>query len=163
MTSLVITILVFLTVGAVFLAANLLAGKLVRPHKPGAEKAAAYECGEVPVGDARVQFDARFYVAALLFIVFDVEMAFLFPWAVVFGSTAQLADPAATDRIALVQQMDPTATVAPPAATAGAFAELAFLELLTFFGILLVGFAYIWHRGDLAWVTGTATATAEEP
>ncbi len=59
-------------------------GRLVRPKQPHPEKAAAYECGEPAIGDSWVQFDLRFYTVALVFIVFDVELALLWPWAVVF-------------------------------------------------------------------------------
>lgn len=138
---LVATILVFLAVGVLFLAANLVVGKLVRPDRPSPEKSEVYECGEEPIGPAWVQFDLRFYVVALLFVIFDVEIAFFFPWAVVFGTATRSAD-------GLVPGSDPAA--------AAAFARFAFLELLTFFGILLVGFAYLWKRGDLEWVRSTA-------
>ena len=81
----VLLFLVFLAVGSVFLLANLLVGRLVRPNKPSPEKSQIYECGEEPIGTAWIQFDLRFYVVALLFVIFDVEIAFFFPWAVVFG------------------------------------------------------------------------------
>src|SRR5439155_120223 len=68
-------------------------GCFLRPSKMDAEKGSIYECGEPTVGSAWVQFDLRFYVVALLFVIFDVEMAFFFPWAVVFGQANQLADP----------------------------------------------------------------------
>src|SRR5580765_6944752 len=92
MTSLVVTILVFLAVGSAGLLANLVLGKLVRPDKPSPEKGDIYECGEEPVGTAWIQFDLRFYVVALLFVIFDVEVAFFFPWAIVFGKANQLAN-----------------------------------------------------------------------
>ena len=85
MTTLVLFVLIFLAAGATLLAANLVIGRFVRPDRPNAEKAEVYECGEEPIGDAWVQFDLRFYVVALLFVIFDVELAFFFPWAVVFG------------------------------------------------------------------------------
>ena len=132
MTQAVLIFLIFLAVGAVFLAVNLIVGKLVRPNTPSKEKSGIYECGELPVGSSWIQFDLRFYVVALLFVIFDVEIAFFFPWAVVFGNA--------------IQQRDAGNAVA------GAFAEFAFLELLVFFAILLVGFAYLWKRGDLEWV-----------
>src|SRR5919202_1328921 len=93
MTGLVAAILVFVAVGAGFLLANLLVGWLIRPNRPDPEKATIYECGEPTVGSAWVQFDLRFYVVALLFVVFDVEVALLFPWALVFGQVNSLADP----------------------------------------------------------------------
>jgi NADH:ubiquinone oxidoreductase subunit 3 (subunit A) len=62
-----------------------MAGKLIRPSTPDAEKGTIYECGEPTIGTAWVQFDLRYYVVALLFVIFDVEVAFFFPWAEVFG------------------------------------------------------------------------------
>ena len=158
MTTLVVTLLVFVGMGVVLLAANLLVGRLVRPHAPTPEKHEPYECGEAPIGTAWVQFDLRFYVVALLFLVFDVELAFFFPWAVVFGTANKLADPAiATEqRLELARQLTPSATTAPPVESAYTFAQFAFLEMLVFFAILLLGFAYLWKRGDLAWVRSTA-------
>lgn len=158
MTSLVATLLVFATVGALLLAVNLIAGRLVRPEKPSPEKLEIYECGEVPIGSAWIQFDLRFYVVALLFVIFDVEIAFFFPWAVVFGTASQLADGAkpTAARVELVQQLTPAATAAPAPAAAHSFAAFAFAEMMVFFAILLVGFAYLWARGDLEWVRSTA-------
>ena len=163
MTALVATILVFVFVGCAFLAGNLLLGKLIRPSTPTPEKGEVYECGEQPIGSAWIQFDLRFYVVALLFVIFDVEIAFFFPWAVVFGSANQLADPARpeAERAVARARLDPTPqTPAVPdpseAAAAGSLARLAFVELMVFFGILLVGFAYLWRRGDLEWVRSVA-------
>src|SRR6186997_2315510 len=82
----------FATVGFVFLFANLLVGRLLRPSNPHTEKLEIYECGEPTIGSSFVQFDLRFYVVALLFIIFDVEVAFFFPWAAVFGKTTNLMD-----------------------------------------------------------------------
>lgn len=81
----------FAVVGFVFLFANLVVGLLVRPKSPNEEKLEVYECGEPTIGSSFVQFDLRFYVVALLFIIFDVEVAFFFPWATVFGKATQLA------------------------------------------------------------------------
>lgn len=163
MPSLVASLLIFLGVGVAFLGANLLLGWLVRPRRPDSIKDIVYECGEEPVGDARVQFDLRFYVVALLFIVFDVEIAFFFPWAVVFGSATRAVDPTLTAE----QQAQAAANlglIADPAAMSG-LATLAFLELAVFFGVLLVGFAYLWKRGDLEFVRTTAgqSSVPEQP
>src|SRR5438132_10585926 len=84
-------LLLFTLVAIVFLFAHLMAGKLVRPIKPDPEKLTIYECGEPTIGSAWIQFDLRFYVVALLFVIFDVEVAFFFPWAVVFGKANTLA------------------------------------------------------------------------
>src|SRR5687768_98426 len=83
----------FALVGIVFLFVNLLVGQLLRPHDPHPEKLEIYECGEPTIGSSFVQFDLRFYVVALLFIIFDVEVAFFFPWAAVFGKSTNMADP----------------------------------------------------------------------
>ena len=83
--------LLFVAVGAAFILVNLLVGKLIRPVRPHQEKETIYECGEPTIGSAWVQFDLRYYVIALLFVIFDVEVAFFFPWAVVFGKANELA------------------------------------------------------------------------
>ena len=83
----------FVALGAAFLFVNLLIGWLVRPQVPNSEKLEVYECGEPTIGSSFVQFDLRFYVVALLFIIFDVEVALFFPWATVFGKAVQMADP----------------------------------------------------------------------
>ena len=126
-----------------------------------------YECGEQPIGTAWVQFDLRFYVVALLFVIFDVELAFFFPWAVVFGSATRAADesqPAAA-RAEAAKELQPPgdqklsvtrARIPPEPEAAKSLAWLAFADILVFFGVLLVGFAYLWRRGDLKWVRSTA-------
>src|SRR6476660_7515279 len=93
MPELLAYLLLFTSVGVAFILVNLTVGKFIRPAKMNAEKATIYECGEPTIGSAWVQFDLRFYVVALLFVIFDVEMAFFFPWAVVFGKANELADP----------------------------------------------------------------------
>jgi NADH-quinone oxidoreductase subunit A len=81
---LVVGILLFALAGFVIAFGGLTVGRIVRPTLPHPEKGAAYECGEPAIGDSWVQFDLRFYTVALVFIVFDVELALLWPWAVVF-------------------------------------------------------------------------------
>src|SRR5438046_10679566 len=95
MSDLVLILLIFMATGLTLLAANLVLGRLVRPEQPSPEKGEVYECGEQPIGSAWIQFDLRFYVVALLFVIFDVELAFFFPWAVVFGSANRAANEAA--------------------------------------------------------------------
>src|SRR6478609_596181 len=92
-TSIVAYLALFATMGFLFLFLTLLVGRLLRPHAPNAEKLEVYECGEPTIGSSFVQFDLRFYVVALLFIIFDVEVAFFFPWATVFGKATHLMDP----------------------------------------------------------------------
>src|SRR5436853_5167308 len=84
-------LVLFAGAAVIFLFANLVIGRLVRPRLPNVEKLEVYECGEPTIGSSFVQFDLRFYVVALLFIIFDVEVAFFFPWATVFGKATQLA------------------------------------------------------------------------
>jgi NADH-quinone oxidoreductase subunit A len=160
MTEVVGHFLVF-TISAIgFLIVPLLLGKLIRPRLPNAEKDATYECGEPTIGSSYIQFDLRFYVVALLFIIFDVEVVFFFPWATVFGTAMQLSDPNLQPVVR--QQLSEQLLTLPPgslpadqAITAQSALTLgwtSFIDVAAFFAILLVGFAYVWKRGDLDWV-----------
>ncbi|MFQ5730512.1 MAG: NADH-quinone oxidoreductase subunit A [Planctomycetaceae bacterium] len=184
MTELVGHFLMFTLVAVGFLIVPLLIGRLLRPKLPSPEKDAIYECGEPTIGTSYIQFDLRFYVVALLFIIFDVEVAFFFPWATVFGGANQLADNRLDPqtRVAISEKLlnrkpgtlpagqeipSGVATDAEkkagkqPAAGALQLAQVALLDILVFFGVLLVGFAYVWKRGDLNWVRAM-TAKAKE-
>lgn len=77
-------VLLFIATGAIFVGIALFVSKLIRPDRPNATKLMSYECGEIPFGDARVQFNNRFYIIGLMFLIFEVEILLLFPWAVVF-------------------------------------------------------------------------------
>jgi NADH-quinone oxidoreductase subunit A len=161
--------LVFTIVAVIFLFIHLVMGSFIRPSIPDAEKLTIYECGEPTVGSAWVQFDLRYYVVALLFVIFDVEVAFFFPWAAVFGKANQLSNPDAQNRTQLSKQLEPSGVtparktalkitkrdesvepIQPGAAASWAF--IAFWDIAVFFGVLLVGFAYVWRRGDIDWV-----------
>src|SRR4051794_5141591 len=102
-------LLLFVGLAVFFVFIHLVIGKLVRPIQPNAEKLTIYECGEPTVGSAWIQFDLRFYVVALLFVIFDVEVAFFFPWALVFNKATELARPDLPDkqRVALVGELAP--------------------------------------------------------
>src|SRR6202041_2082217 len=89
--NLAVYILLFTSVGVGFILVHLILGKVIRPNRPGAEKGTIYECGEPTIGSAWIQFDLRFYVVALLLVIFDVEVAFFFPWAEVFGRANDVA------------------------------------------------------------------------
>ncbi len=117
-------VLIFLIVGCLFVVLNLTISRLLHTKLFSSEKYLPYECGEDPVGDTRIRFNTRFYVIALIFLIFDVETVFLFPWAVVFRKL-------------------------------GLF---AFLEMLVFITILLIGLAYVWAKGDLEWIRSTQQA-----
>lgn len=182
----------FAGVGVVFLFVNLLVGRFLRPINPHAEKLEIYECGEPAIGSSFVQFDIRFYVIALLFIIFDVEVAFFFPWAVVFGKAVNLSKldnnqvvvandntgtlqltpvaknlyrelgvrnptPVTEIPLSLRGQIEPTLSPAAKAAAitrlgARQLAWLTIADIAAFFAVLLIGFAYVWRRGDLDWV-----------
>ena len=121
-------ILLFFIGGLIFLAGGLLFSRLISPNKPNIEKLKPYECGEEPTGEAWGRFNLRFYIVALIFILFDVELVFLFPWATVFG------------REDLIQQ------------TAGLWGWFSLTEMLIFIGILILGLAYVWVNGFLDWI-----------
>lgn len=188
MTVLVFFLLVFTAVAVVFLFFHLVLGSFFRPARPEREKLTIYECGEPTVGSAWIQFDLRYYVVALLFVIFDVEVAFFFPWAVVFGHANQLArtDLPKEKRAKLTAQLQPWVTdpqqkkstsyfpggdplyaekrgISP--STAQSWAWVAFVDILVFFGVLMVGFAYLWRRGDINWVRSVAAekTTAAPP
>lgn len=157
MTDLVGHLLLFGTVVAVGLMGVLLLGRFLRPRLPTPEKDAIYECGEPAIGSSYVQFDLRFYVVALLFIIFDVEVAFFFPWAAVYGSAMQLADTqleqsARTELSARLLNAEPGEVADISAASAATLGWTGFADIMIFFGVLLVGFAYVWKRGDLDWI-----------
>ena len=107
MSDLVLHILLITLAGTALVMTPLLIGRLVRPSNPTPEKDAIYECGEPTIGSSYIQFDLRFYTVALLFIIFDVEVAFFFPWATLYGGTMQLADNQldAPSRVAVSQQL----------------------------------------------------------
>jgi len=165
-------------------------GRLTRPNLPSEEKLEVYECGEPVIGSSFVQFDLRFYVVALLFIIFDVEIAFFFPWATVFGKSVELTSPnmaiVATDSEGL-ETLSPVAvtrlqelgvtnpqlpvvdTTVAGSLTAGEvlrgtarkIALTSFADIGVFFAVLLVGFAYVWRRGDLDWVRTVSSQRGE--
>lgn len=143
-----LSITLFAGFAAVFVFVNLLAGSLARPKLPNAEKLAVYECGEPTIGSSWVQFDLRFYIVALVFLVFDVEVALFYPWAVAYGDAS---------RIIAVEAVG-------QGLTARAIRSAALIDLLFFFGVLIVGFAYLWRFGYLDWVRSAGkTSLAQRP
>ena len=117
-------VIVFTFLAIALVALPLAIQYIVSPrHNKNDDKQMSYECGEIPEGSAWVKFNVRFYVIALIFIIFDVEVIFLYPWAVIF------------------QELTNTG-----------FGFLAFIEMFVFVLILIVGFAYVWVKGDLDWV-----------
>jgi NADH-quinone oxidoreductase subunit A len=84
-------ILAFILLAVVFVFIGLLTARIVSPHNPTKEKRTTYECGEDTIGPSWIRFNIRFYVIALIFVIFDVEVVFLFPWAVVFQKMGMIA------------------------------------------------------------------------
>jgi NADH-quinone oxidoreductase subunit A len=116
-------------IGAIMLLALIFGvAKFIRPNKPSAEKLSTYESGEEPEGNANIQFNIRYYVVALVFVLFEVELVFLFPWATVFGD----------------QQIFE--------ATGGLWGWVSMIEMLIFVAFLSFSLAYAWIKGYLDWV-----------
>jgi NADH-quinone oxidoreductase subunit A len=116
-------ILVFVLVGLAFGCVPILLGWLVAPNRPDSEKLSAYECGFEAFEDARMKFDVRYYLIAIIFILFDLEVAFLIPWATIFKEIV------ATPEVKL----------------------FGFFEMMVFLAILVVGYVYAWAKGALDW------------
>jgi NADH-quinone oxidoreductase subunit A len=120
-------ILIFLITGVIMVSFTFFITRFIAPNHPNPEKLTSYECGEEPTGNAWLPFNTRFYVIALVFLLFEVEMVFIFPWAIVFGSHA-------------LNDADPRWSV------------LSLIEMFVFLGILILGLAYVWVKGDLNWI-----------
>lgn len=107
----------FLIFGIAFVAGALIVSWLLRPRDPNPIKKSPYECGEIVKGSSWVQFNVRYYLIALIFVIFDVEVLFLVPWAVIFRDLG----------------------------------PVAFVEMMVFIGILILGLIYAWKKGALEW------------
>jgi len=101
--------------------------RLIAPNNPNPEKLTSYECGEEPEGSAWLQLHPRFYVIALVFLLFDVEMVFIFPWATVFGNHDIIK-------------------------TEPLWGWFSLTEMFIFLGVLILGLVYVWVKGDLDWI-----------
>jgi len=110
-------VLIFIIIATAFGLGALVIGTVFRPKKPYPDKLMPYESGVTPIGEPRYRFSIRFYVIAMLFVVFDVEAVFIYPWAVVF------------DKIGIY----------------------AFIEMVIFIGILLIGYIYAWEKEAFQW------------
>jgi NADH-quinone oxidoreductase subunit A len=125
-------VLVFAVVAVGFAFGGIAASRLVGPKIPNAEKSTIYECGERPIGVAWFNFNPRFYLVALVFVIFEVDIALTFPVAVVFRKWTE---------------------------TSPTLAWVAFFELVLFIAILVVGLAWVWAKGDLEWVKTLSPAS----
>jgi len=141
-------VFVFILVAILIAVGMLVASAVLGPRRTTPVKQMPYESGMDPIGDARRRFDVRYYLVAIVFLLFDVELLFLYPWAVaqwslppgVVESTAAGAPPAAT-------------AVAPPpvAGIPPEFRNLVFVEILVFIAILAAAYAYAWRKGVFEW------------
>ncbi len=114
-------LLIFVGIAVAFGVLVVIASSLVGQRKPTPTKMAPYECGVTTVGPSRRRIPIRYYLVAMLFLLFDIEIVFLYPWAVVFRDFK------------------------------AALGILIFLEMLVFVGILIVAYIYVWKKGALEW------------
>jgi NADH-quinone oxidoreductase subunit A len=110
-------VLIMIGLGAGFAGGNIVLSQFLGPSKPSPEKSAPYECGMPAVGDARERHSVKFYLVAMIFLLFDIEIAFLYPWAVAFRDLGMTG----------------------------------FLQVLTFFALLVTGYIYVWRKGAFDW------------
>jgi NADH-quinone oxidoreductase subunit A len=116
-------VLIFVLVGLAFGCVPILLGWLIAPNRPDSEKLSPFECGFAPFEDARMKFDVRYYLIAIIFILFDLEIAFLFPWATIFKEIVSTPE----------------------------VKFFGFIEMIVFLAILVVGYIYAWAKGALDW------------
>ncbi|PLK48272.1 NADH-quinone oxidoreductase subunit A [Uliginosibacterium sp. TH139] len=116
-------VLLFIAVGLAVGVAPMVLGRLLGPHRPDPQKLTPYECGFEPFEEARMRFDVRYYLIAILFILFDLEVAFLLPWASIVKELA------GNEAVRL----------------------FGFYEMFVFLGILVIGYVYVWKKGALDW------------
>ena len=110
-------ILIMIGLGAGFAGGSVLLSQFLGPRKPTPEKSAPYECGMPAVGDARERQSVKFYLVAMIFLLFDIEIAFLYPWAIAFRDLGLMG----------------------------------FVQLVTFFALLVTGYIYVWRKGAFDW------------
>jgi NADH-quinone oxidoreductase subunit A len=110
-------IVIMLGLGVGFAAGNVFLSQFLGPRKPSPEKSAPYECGMPPVGDARERQSVKFYLVAMIFLLFDIEVAFLYPWAIAFRDLGMVG----------------------------------YWQVVTFFGLLVTGYVYVWRKGAFDW------------
>ena len=122
-------VVLLLVIAIGFTVANLALSLLIGPRRSGPGKETTYESGMVPVGDTRQRFNVRFYIVAMIFLVFDVEIVFMYPWATIFAPVCQAGQS--------VFGMD--------------FATFLLLEMFVFVGILLLAYFYAWGKGVFRW------------
>jgi NADH-quinone oxidoreductase subunit A len=115
-------VVLMIVIAVIFAVSNVILSTLIGPGRTGDVKSSAYESGMVPVGDARRRFNVRFYIVAMIFLVFDVEIVFFYPWATIFAPYVRLGR-----------------------------GQLLLVEMLIFVGILLLAYIYAWGKGVFRW------------
>ncbi len=121
-------VLLYIIGGIIFVLVSLFASSLLRPDRPNAQKLSTYESGEDAISSPWIQFNIRFYIVALIFLLFEVEILFLFPWTTVFADKNLLEE------------------------TNGLWGWFSVIEVVLFIGILALGLAYAWVNGHFDWV-----------
>jgi NADH-quinone oxidoreductase subunit A len=121
-------VLLFIIGGILFIGVALFVSGLIRPNRPNEQKLSTYESGEEAVSSAWTQFNIRFYIVALIFLLFEVEILFLFPWTTVFAKKELIEE------------------------TNGMWSWFAVIEMVIFIAVLALGLAYAWVNGHLEWV-----------
>jgi NADH-quinone oxidoreductase subunit A len=139
-------IFLFILVAIATAISMLVLSAVIGPRKLTAVKQMPYESGMDPIGDARQRFDVRYYLVAIVFLLFDVELLFLYPWAVAQYS----ADIKPVVAVAVAAGSDPILKVTPPGIPAP-FRGLVFGEILVFITVLAAAFAYAWRKGVFEW------------
>ena len=116
-------VLLLIVIAVGFAVTNVVASIVIGPGRTGKGKEETYESGMVPIGDTRKHFNVRFYIVAMIFLVFDVEIVFFYPWATIF----------------------------PDAIASGSGSGLLLLEIILFVVILLLAYIYAWGKGVFQW------------
>jgi len=126
-------IVLMIVIGVGFASMNLAASLIIGPHRQGDVKGGTYESGMVPFGDARRRFNVRFYIVAMIFLVFDVDIIFFYPWATIFAPVVQAAS--APGASPLIRHNG----------------DVILLEMLVFIAVLMLAYVYAWGKGVFRW------------
>ncbi|MDX2195924.1 MAG: NADH-quinone oxidoreductase subunit A [Cytophagales bacterium] len=121
-------VLIFIAGGILFLMATFTIAKLLRPHKPNPQKLTPYESGEQPIGSSWQKFNIKYYTMALLFVLFEAELIFIFPWATIYADAIHMS------------------------MTSGMWAWFTLFEMGIFIAVLATGLIYAWAKGHLEWI-----------
>ena len=138
-------IFLFVLVAVMTAVGMLVASAILGPRRSTSVKEMPYESGMDPIGDARQRFDVRYYLIAVIFLLFDVELLYLYPWAVAQWSRPVAADAGAAPGLNASDTAPPVAGIPP------VFRTLVFFEIMAFVVILVAAYAYAWRKGVFQW------------